>query len=142
MALQIASLLPVVGKIIDRIFPDKAQRDEAKLAMLVAQQEGALKEAEIQMSAIVMEAQSADPWTSRARPSFMYVMYFMIVMSVPMGILHAFDPSLAVSIGAGVKGWLAALPTEMWTLFGAGYLGYGYFRSRDKAEILKGKDSR
>ena len=37
-----------------------------------------------QMQAIVAEAQSADPRTSRARPSFLYVMYALLIWSIPM----------------------------------------------------------
>ena len=62
-------LTPVLSKVIDSIFPDKEAADTAKLELMRLQQNGELKEIETQMSAIVMEAKSDDPWTSRARPS-------------------------------------------------------------------------
>ncbi len=34
------------------------------------------------MTAIVAEANSADPWTSRARPSFLYVMYALLLWAI------------------------------------------------------------
>lgn len=139
MSFKITSILPIIGKVIDRLFPDKNERDKARLTLIALEQEGKLKELEVAMSAILMEAQSKDPWTSRARPSFMYVMYVMILAAVPMGFVHAFDPSLAKSIGAGVSEWLKAIPEPMWTLFGAGYLGYGWFRTKDKTAILNAK---
>lgn len=135
----IDGLLDVGGKLIDKIWPDPAEREKAKAQLLQMQQRGELKELETRMSAILAEAQSKDPWTSRARPSFMYVMYTMILASIPMGVLHAFDPAMAVSIADGMKAWLSAIPQEMWMLFGVGYTGYTYARSKDKQNILVGK---
>lgn len=135
----IDGLLDVGGKLIDKIWPDPAEREKAKAQLLQMQQNGELKELETRMSAILAEAQSKDPWTSRARPSFMYVMYAMILASIPMGILHAFDPAMAVNIAEGMKAWLSAIPQEMWMLFGVGYTGYAWARTKDKQNILAGK---
>lgn len=126
------------GKLIDKFFPDPEQAAKAKAELLQMQQDGKLKEIEIQLSAIVMEAQSRDPWTSRARPTFLYVMYALIIASIPMGVLFAFKPELAGGIAAGMQSWLQAIPGELYTLFGAGYLGYTGFRSYDKRNVLKG----
>ena len=134
--LIVGGLVDLLSKGIDRIFPDKNERERAKLALFHAQQEGALKELEISMSAIIAEANSADPWTSRARPSFMYVMYVLLLASLPMGFLFAFDPSSAASVTQGFGGWLEAIPEEMWWLFGAGYLGYAGARTFEKGKGL------
>jgi hypothetical protein len=125
------------GKLIDKLFPDPAEAARAKAELMRMQQDGELKELETRMSAILQEAKSADPWTSRARPSFLYCMYFLILAAIPMGVLHAVQPDLAVSIAEGMKAWLAALPEELWWLFGAGYLGYTGARSVDKRSIIK-----
>ena len=117
------------GKIIDKIWQDPAQRDQAKLELLKMQQSGELDAIKVQMSAILAEAQSSDPWTSRARPSFLYVMYIMILAAIPMGILSAFNPDLAVKIADGLKAWLAAIPEALWAVFGIGYTGYTVARS-------------
>ena len=135
----IGPILQLSNSIIERLFPDPEQRAKAQLELLKLEQEGQLKELETRMSAIVMEAKSADPWTSRARPSFMYVIYILILSAVPMGFLHAFSPELAASISEGFKNWLNAIPEEMWWLFGAGYLGYAGARTMDKKNILDGK---
>jgi hypothetical protein len=127
----------VIGKVIDKVFPDPVQAALAKAELVKLQQDGELKELEIRMSAIIAEAQSKDPWTSRARPSFLYVMYALILAAIPMGVLHAYNPELAVSIAAGLKAWLEALPEELWWLFGAGYLGYTGARTIDKAKGAK-----
>lgn len=86
---------------------------------------------------IVAEASSSDPWTSRARPSFMYVVYIMILASLPMGILTAIYPETSIAVTAGMKSWLAAIPDSMWTLFGVGYTGYAAARTFDKNNLKK-----
>lgn len=138
--LLIGPLFEVGKSLIDRIFPDKIaqadQRAKAELELAGLQQSGKLKEIEIQLSAILAEAQSTDPWTSRARPSFLYVIYLFILAAIPFGILFAFKPDVAMQVSAGVKAWLAAIPEEMWWLFGAGYLGYTGARGFEK---IKGK---
>lgn len=128
----VSGVVDLLSKGLDRIFPDKTEREKAKLALLQAQQAGELKELEISMSAIIAEANSADPWTSRARPSFMYVMYALLLTAIPMGFLSAFDAGVAASVTEGFQGWLAALPDEIWWLFGAGYLGYAGARTFEK----------
>lgn len=132
----LGSIFEFGTKLIDRLFPDKVaqanERDKAQLAILQMQQSGELTELTERMKAIVAEAQSADPWTSRARPSFMYVIYLMILASIPMGILSAFNPVAATAIATGMKAWLAAIPQELYTLFGVGYVGYAYSRTKEK----------
>jgi hypothetical protein len=125
------------GKIIDKIWQDPAQRDQAKLELLKMQQTGELDSVKVQMSAILAEAQSADPWTSRARPSFLYVMYIMILAAIPMGILSAFNPEMATKIAEGLKAWLAAIPNELWAVFGIGYTGYTVARSAWDKKVNK-----
>ena len=64
---------------------------------------------QVQLSAIVAEATSPDPWTSRARPSFLYVMYLMILLAVPMGVVAAFRPETAGAIARGMNAYLNGL---------------------------------
>lgn len=134
--LLIGPVLELGKTLIDKVFPDKekqaAERAQAALALLQAQLEGKLAETAQQMSAILAEAQSADPWTSRARPSFMYVMYVMILMAIPMGFLSAFRPELATAVANGMKLWLSAIPEDLYMLFGVGYLGYTGARTWEK----------
>jgi Holin of 3TMs, for gene-transfer release len=87
-----------------------------------------------QMTAIVAEAQSTDPWTSRARPSFLYVMYTIILWAIPMGLIAAVRPDMAKGIADGMNAYLAGIPEPMWALFGTGYLGYTAARSWGKAK--------
>lgn len=69
---------PIAG-IIDKIIPDPKARDEAKLKLLELQGSQELEQIKTQMTAIIAEAQSTDPWTSRARPGFLYVMYALLL---------------------------------------------------------------
>ena len=135
----LTAILNIGGKVIDKIFPDQEAKQRATIELAKMAQAGELKLLETQMSAIVMEAQSADPWTSRARPSFLYVMYLMIILAVPIGILSCFKPDMAVQIAQGMKAWLEAIPDDLYMLFGVGYLGYTGARTWDKTKILNKK---
>ena len=64
-----------LAAIIDKVIPDKDAREKAKLELIRLQGSQELETMQARLSAIVAEANSADPWTSRARPSFLYVMY-------------------------------------------------------------------
>ena len=128
------ALVAPIASIIDRVIPDKAERERAKLELLRLQgtQEMALIEA--RLSAIVAEANSPDPWTSRARPSFLYVMYALILWAIPMGLLAALSPGSAKSVSDGMNAYLAGLPEPLYALFGTGYLGYTVARQWGKAK--------
>ena len=123
MALLDALIGPVIS-IIDKVIPDKAQRDKAKLELLQLQGTQELAEINSRLSAIVAEANARDPWTSRARPSFLYVMYILLLTALPMGLLAMFSPGRAAAIAAGMNAYLAGLPEPLYALFGTGYLGY------------------
>lgn len=128
----ISGLFEIGNSIINKIFPDKEAAAKAKLELMRLQQDGEFKELEARFTAITTEAKSSDPWTSRARPSFMYVIYIYILSALPMGILFAFNPEVATNVTIGVKAWLESIPGDLYALFGAGYLGYGAYRSYDK----------
>jgi hypothetical protein len=125
----LTAVLNIGGKVLDKIFPDPEARDRAKLELMRLQQEGQFREIEVQMSAIIAEAKSADPWTSRARPSFLYVMYALILFAIPMGVLSVFNPGAAEQVAAGMQAWLNAIPNELYAVFGIGYTGYTIARS-------------
>ena len=120
----VETVIGPIASILDKIIPDKEARTRAKLELLRLEGSQDLQAIEARLAAIVAEARSADPWTSRARPSFLYVMYALILFSVPMGVIGAFDPAAARAIGEGMTRYLAALPEALYALFGTGYLGY------------------
>jgi hypothetical protein len=126
-----------IASLIDKIIPDPRARDAAKLELLKQQGGQEMEALRTQMAAILAEAQSPDPWTSRARPSFLYVMYAIILWAIPMGLIAAVQPSLADGIAKGMNGYLAGIPDSLWGLFGTGYLGYTAARQWGK---VKGVD--
>jgi hypothetical protein len=131
------ALIGPLASIIDKIIPDKEARAKAKLELIALEGTQEMRMIEAQLQAIVAEANSADPWTSRARPSFLYVMYVLLLASLPMGVLSAFNPAAARDIAAGMNAYLAGLPEPLYALFGTGYLGYTAARQWGK---VKGVD--
>jgi hypothetical protein len=102
-----------IDTVADKFFVDANQKQAFKLKALELQQQGEFKAQEIQLSAILAEAKSSDPWTSRARPSFLWVIYIMILCGIPMGILSVFSPAIADQIADGMRAWLAAIPEAL-----------------------------
>ncbi|WP_420607927.1 holin family protein [Novosphingopyxis sp.] len=118
------SLIGPVASMIDKIIPDEQGREQAKLELLRLEGSQELDAIRTRVSAIIAETQSPDPWTSRARPSFLYVMYVLFLWAIPMGLIAAIRPAAASAIVDGMTGYLAALPEPLYALFGTGYLGY------------------
>lgn len=131
-------LIAPLSKLIDKIIPDPRARDAAKLELLKLQGSQELEAVRVQMSAIIAESGSTDPWTSRARPSFLYVMYAIILWAIPMGLIAATQPEMAKNIAAGMNAYLGGIPEPLWTLFGTGYLGYTVARQWGKAKGTNG----
>lgn len=128
------AIIGPLGKLIDKIIPDPRERDRAKLELLKLEGDQEAAQIAQQMQAIIAEANSHDPWTSRARPSFLYVMYVLMLWSIPMGLIAAVDPAKANAIAAGMTAYLRGLPSELYTLFGTGYLGYTAARTWGKVK--------
>jgi hypothetical protein len=133
MSILNALISPIAG-LIDKIIPDPKARDAAKLELVKLQNTQELELLSTQLSAIVAEAGSQDPWTSRARPSFLYVMYALLLWSIPMGLIAAAKPEMASAIGTGMTSYLNGLPEPLYALFGTGYLGYTAARQWGKAK--------
>lgn len=131
--MALIDILSPVTKLIDKIIPDPKARDAAKLELLKLQGTQELEAVRTQLSALIAEAQSPDPWTSRARPSFLYVMYAIILWSIPMGLIAAVQPQMARDIAGGMNAYLNGIPQPLLALFGTGYLGYTAARQWGKA---------
>lgn len=129
--------ITAIGKLADdalnAAFPTPEAKASAAAIQLKAQADAIVEQLTAARTVMLAEAQSADKWTSRARPSFLYVMYVMIMASIPMGVLYAFDPAHAAAIAKGLQQWLAALPDQLWSMMTYCYLGYTVARSGDKA---------
>ena len=133
----VETLIGPLASLLDKLIPDKEARARAKLELLQLEGTQELRTIEAGLAAIVAEAGSQDPWTSRARPSFLYVIYVLLLWSLPMGVLAAFSPATARDIAAGMNAYLAGLPEPLYALFGTGYLGYTAARQWGK---VKGVD--
>ncbi len=131
------TLIGPITKILDKIIPDKEARAKAQLELVRLEGSQEMELIEARLQAIVAEANSKDPWTSRARPSFLYVMYALILTALPMGLLSAFNPDAAKDIASGMNAYLSGLPEPLYALFGTGYLGYTAARQWGK---VKGVD--
>jgi hypothetical protein len=122
----VSGLFEIGTKLIDKLIPDPEAKARAQLELLRQQQAGELQELQTRMSAILAEAQSSDPYTSRARPSMLYVFYTLIIAGLPMGLLAAISPSTAADVATGFGAWLSAIPeniTDMATFVMLGYIG-------------------
>jgi len=125
--------------VADKFFADADDKLAFRLKMMELQQNGEFKKVEQRLSAILSESNSEDPWTSRARPSFLYVIYILILAAIPAGIVSAVFPKFMDLVIAGMENWLTSIPGELYTLFGIGYLGYTGAREYGKKQLLKQK---
>jgi hypothetical protein len=133
----IEGIIGPIASLIDKIIPDPKARDAAKLELIRLEGGQEMEALRTQLSAILAEAQSHDPWTSRARPSFLYVIYAMILWAIPMGLIAAVRPEAAAHIASGMNAYLNGLPEPLYALFGTGYLGYTAARQWGKAKGIE-----
>ena len=76
-----------------------------------------------------------DCWAARARPTFLYVIYVLIVWSIPLGLVAATDPPMANAMIVAMTAYFRGIPGDLYALFGTAYLGYTAARTFGK---LKG----
>lgn len=133
----ISPILQSVTSVIDKLIPDPLEKQRLKTEMEQVLLSAELQQELARYQAIVSEAQSSDKWTSRARPSFMYVFYTLLLFSIPFGVLYAFNPVLAMGVSAGLQSWFKAVPEELYNVFLYGFLGYSASRSFDKWKGVK-----
>lgn len=129
----VAGLFSVGEKLIDRLFPNPEDKAKAQVALLQLEQEGELQRMAHRYSAITAEANSEDKWTSRARPSFMYVFYIILLNLVIVSpLVGVFYPDQMKIFFENVKLGFDAIPEPLWWLFGSGFLGYTTARTFEK----------
>ena len=131
-------LAKLAGELIDNLFETEEEKAAAKARLMTLEQQGKLAELEISIATILAEARSRDPWTSRARPTFLYVMYAIIALAFVGGVLGIWWPLQVARAAENIAGMLSAIPENLWWLFGAGYLGYTGARSFDKWRSQQG----
>lgn len=130
-------LLPVVGNVIDKLFPDAEAREKAKYELFKLQQEGELKtlDADLQLALAQIkvnetDAASSDNFRAGWRPAAGWV------CSIGLAYTFLVQPMLAWLSAA--KGWPVPPQIDMDTLMGLlmGLLGLGGFRTFER---VKGK---
>jgi hypothetical protein len=136
---MIGAILPVVGTLIDKLFPDKQAADEAKIKMMELAQKGELAQLDAQMQLSMgqietnkIEAASTDPFRAGWRP--------MAGWACSLGLFYEFllRPILPWLVGlSGAE--VAPMPSvdidQLMILLG-GLLGLGSLRSFER---VKGK---
>jgi len=129
----VGAVANLINTAIDKIWPNPEDKAKAECVIMTAQ----LELLKTQMSVMLAEANSADPFTSRARPSFLYVVYTMLLWAIPMGIISAISPEVATNITKGSLDWLSKLPPDLYELFNWVMLGYIGSRGYEKTKGIK-----
>ena len=129
-----------VAKIISlfKLDPNVAAQHAEELAKIQAdlvakQMDAATAEVQAARDTIVAEAQSGDSYTRRARPSFMYLVEFILAFNFIILPLIQMLSHQALSP--------MALPSPLLWLFGSAILGYTGARSWDKFMEAPGDSS-
>jgi hypothetical protein len=129
MALDpVTAALDVGGKLIDRLWPDPSQRDQARLAMLELAQKGELAEFSARADIVKTEAASENWLTASWRPILMLTFGALIV---------------ARWFGWAAPGLSQEEYLKLWSIVELGLVGYVIGRSVEKtmpavAAALKG----
>lgn len=130
------AIASVVGKIIDRAWPDPTQKAQAAIELQRMVQAGEFKQIDADLQAMQMqadvnkvEAGSGDPFTSRWRPSVGYV--------CAAGLAYAaiIEPCLRLLVTVyGVSTPLPAVDTTLTMQLLFGLLGLGGMRTAEKVK--------
>ncbi len=136
MALDpISAALDIGGKLIDRLWPDPAQRDAAKLELLKMQQSGELAQlqadtalAQGQMEINKVEAASPTLFVSGARPFIMWICGLALAYATIIEPIARF----VMSVVYRYTGAFPVIDTALTLQVLLGLLGLGAMRSYDK----------
>ena len=127
------ALIPVIGTVIDKLFPDAEQAEKAKYELFKLQQESELKalDADLQMALAQVkvneaDANSTDVFRGGWRPAAGW--------TCSIGPAYTFLMQPLLSWLAAAKGWPVPPAIDMDTLMGLlmGLLGLGSFRTFER----------
>ncbi len=125
----VTALLDIGGKVIDRLFPDPAQKAAAQLELFKLQQQGELSQMAGQMAINQAEAASANAFVAGWRPFVGWVCGTGFAVQFVVGPMAEWGAALA---GHPVKFPQMDMATMMPLLFGM--LGLGAYRSVEKVK--------
>ena len=133
--LLLGPIMDLFNKVADKVWPDPEKKAQAQLELVKMQQAGDFKEIEVnlalaqgQMDINKVEAGSADPFTSRARP------FIMWVCGIALAYSSLIEP-MARFIATVVYNYTGAFPvidTTITLQVLLGLLGLGGFRTFEK----------
>jgi hypothetical protein len=133
MAPLLTALLPIFGSVIDKVIPDRAAAEKAKLEaqaqLVAAATQGALAQLEVNK----VEAAHQSVFVAGWRPAIGWVCAAALAYSYMLVPLVGFTLAL---LGQPVPRW-PVLDNNLWELM-FGMLGMGALRSWDKAQERKG----
>ena len=130
----ITALLPILGGVIDRVIPDRAAADKAKLEVQATLLDAATKSALAQIDVNKTEAAHNSIFVAGWRPAIGWICAAALAYSYMIVPLVGFALTMA---GKPVPKW-PVLDNNLWELM-FGMLGMGALRSWDKAQERVGK---
>lgn len=130
----ITALLPILGGVIDKVIPDRAAADKAKLEVQATLLDAATKSALAQIDVNKTEAAHNSIFVAGWRPAIGWICAAALAYSYMIVPLVGFALTMA---GKPVPKW-PVLDNNLWELM-FGMLGMGALRSWDKAQERAGK---
>ena len=115
--------LPLIGNVLDKIFPDKTAAMEAKAKLMEMAQAGELKELESAAQIITAEANSEHWLTANWRPITMLVFVFIVANN------YIIYPYLSLFWNEAP---ILDMPQDLWDLIKIGLGGYVVSRGGEK----------
>ncbi len=134
MKLLAAPLMKLGGDLIDNIFETEEEKASARAKLLKLEQDGRLETLKTELSVMLAEANSKDKWTSRARPTFLYVVYLILILCVIGAIVGIWHPDEVMQAATNLQALFNALPEQIIWLFGTVMLGYTGGRTFEKVK--------
>jgi hypothetical protein len=135
------SLIPIIGNLIEKLFPDPTAAANAKLELLKMQQAGELayldadlKIALAQAGINQEEAKSTNWWVAGARPAVMWICAFALAYA---SILEPFA-RFAAKVWFGYSGDFPLISTDLTLQILMGILGLGAARTVEKIKNSEG----
>ena len=128
MKIPFFDILKVGEKVIDKVVPDADLKQQYKAQLLSLEQ----SELENSFKNIQLEITSEDKYVKRARPTFLYIIYLYLISCIPFSIAFFKNPDTGKNILNIMQIYFTSLPTELWTTFVIGYLGYSGLRTYEK----------
>lgn len=132
--LFLSSIFSVVGSIVDRLIPDKAAADKAKLEMAAALQTQEFQTQIEQIKVNAEEAKSTSWFVAGGRPFVMWICGFALAYASVLEPIMRFVAKVAFDY----QGDFPVIDTNLTMQVLFGILGLGAFRSVEKIKGAEG----